>query len=520
MGLGEPRILLVQRPAVGLPRRLKGLDDFEDHAPLFNVLVGVGKITVLAAAHSHVRHLGVILRRRLQQRLAALAGHKFLAAFHLPAGQPVYRLFNARRHHVLGCHHRNKSGVAHHVPYMGADIAQHGQIPPCVPLILEAGGHLLADIPVDVCQHRVPLRLIGGFHELLRQRLVDLQLRGLVVAVFLVQLCLQVRNAALCLIKLRLRRQLLQNPGGLQSLRRAPLVLHHVGKHVQRRLRVAAVGRVVIERPAHGRVLLGHVAGFHGRLPVSQRLRPAHTLDRAAGVGNGRLVGIHLIGVLALQRQRLDIRHHLLRRGLGLQYRPHRLGDFFVLAALLGQLNIPRRLFALAHRAVQTAISAQKLLHLAQIGALLLLEHGPFPPQQLLQAAVAFKVFQLVFHNCHAVGVLGDLVLQIRNPLGVFLPISEGKSRQFRPVGRQAGFIALQPSHRVPVLGKALALPFGFGRPLRRRQQDFPVSRAALPVCGVFGQLPHFLLQLRGGFQLIANIVTFSELLDFLLELC
>ena len=240
---------------------------------------------------------------------------------------------------------------------------------------------------------------------------------------------MQVRNAALCLIKLRLRRQLLQNPGGLQSLRRAPLVLHHVGKHVQRRLRVAAVGRVVIERPAHGRVLLGHVSGFHGRLPVRQRLRPAHALDRAAGVGNGRLVGIHLIGVLALQRQRLDIRHHLLRRGLGFQYRPHRLGDFLVLAALLGQLNVPRRLFALAHRAVQAAIPAQKLLHLAQIGALLLLDSCPFPAQQLLQATVAFKVFQLVFHNGHAVGVLGDLIPQIRNPFGVFLPISEGKSR-------------------------------------------------------------------------------------------
>lgn len=214
---------------------VRPLGDLANEVLRLKRLVGVGKITVLAAAHSHVRHLGVILRRRLQQRLAALAGHKFLATFHLPAGQPVYRLFNARRHHVLGCHHRNKSGVAHHVPYMGADIAQHGQIPPCVPFVLEAGGHLLADIPVDVCQHRVPLRLIGGFHELLRQRLVDLQLRGLVVAVFLVQLCLQVRNAALCLIKLRLRRQLLQNPGGLQSLCRAPLVLHHVGKHVQRR---------------------------------------------------------------------------------------------------------------------------------------------------------------------------------------------------------------------------------------------------------------------------------------------
>ena len=228
----------------------------EDHAAFLDVLVGIGKVAVLSAAHSHILYLGIVLRRRFQQRLSVLAEHKFLAALHLAVGKSVHRLFNAGGNCVLCRHHRCESGVAQHVPHMGTGVAQHGQIPPRVPLVTESGGHLLSDIPVDIAQYRVSRLLIGRLHELLRQRRIDLQFRRFLVAVPFVHFRLQIIHAALCLIKLRFRRKRLQYPCGLQRLSGASLMLHHVGQDGQRGARVAAVGCVVVQCPAHCRVFL------------------------------------------------------------------------------------------------------------------------------------------------------------------------------------------------------------------------------------------------------------------------
>ena len=359
--LGEPDVLGVQRRSVALPGRFQRLQP-EDGPPLLHILVGVGEITVLPAAQGRLLHLGIVAPGCAQQRPIPLGGsHHRLAPLQLPAGDPVDRLLNGGGRQILHGHHRGETGVAHHIPHVGPGIPQHGEIPPGVPLVPEAGGHLPPDVPVDVPQGGVPCLLVLGPEEALRQLLVDLQLRPLAVPEPLVDLLLQVLNAPLYPVKLRLRGELLQDAGGLKRLGGAPLVGHHVLQDAESRFGVAGIGGVVVEGPAHGRVGLGDLALPHALRPVRQCLPPAHLRDLPGGVGDGFLIRVGVIAEGPLRRQFLNAGHHLIRRGLGLQNGPHRLGELPSVPGLPGHGDGPGRRLPLRDGAVLPHILVQNI---------------------------------------------------------------------------------------------------------------------------------------------------------------
>ena len=156
MRLGKPGVLQVQGGAVAPPGRLQRLVP-EDDPPLLDIPVGVGGIAVLSASKDLFLHVGEICPGRGEQGpVLPPKPHKALAAPHLSPANPGRRRLDGRGCQIFCGHHRREKGVAHHVPHMGPGVAQHGQIPPRVPLVHESGGHLPPDVPVQLLYGLVP----------------------------------------------------------------------------------------------------------------------------------------------------------------------------------------------------------------------------------------------------------------------------------------------------------------------------------------------------------------------------
>ena len=234
--LGKPHILRFKGGAVKSSRFFQSLAylfearhlALENDAPFLDRFIGVGKLTVFPAAHCHVLNFIEVRSSSTEQRFPTFPGDKCLAAVQFASRNLVHARFNACSDGIFYRHNRGKPGVADNVSDVCSRIAQHSQIPPRVPFVNEPGGHLTANVAVDVGQNVIPLRLVFRPQKPLRQLPIDLELRRLFIPVPLVDLLLQILYAALHLIQLRLRAELFQYARGLQGLCCAALVLHHI----------------------------------------------------------------------------------------------------------------------------------------------------------------------------------------------------------------------------------------------------------------------------------------------------
>ena len=234
---------------------------------------------------------------------------------------------------------------------MGPRVTQHGQVPPCIPLVHKPGGHLAADVTEQLLGRLIPRLLVFRLEQVLRKIRVYLQVRCILSVLFL-QFFLKVSHAPLHPVELPLRGHALEDTGGLHRLGGVSLMSHHFREHGHGGFEVSGVGRSIVQSPASGRIGLGYLAFSHGLRPLRQCSGVALVPNRILSVCDGGLICVGLVREHAGGRQFLYVLHGGIRCRLSLEDGPHGLRDLPVVRCPAGDPDLPGRLLARFNRAV------------------------------------------------------------------------------------------------------------------------------------------------------------------------
>ena len=117
----------------------------------------------------------------------------------------------ARLHEVFGVAQRNEHGVAHDVADVGSGVAQHGEVAPRVPPLLEGDGNLRGDVRDQRIHSGVPALLVGRRQHSLTQLVVHGDLRHRTLADLVFQLRVQPVHGLLHVVQFADRPGLLQH---------------------------------------------------------------------------------------------------------------------------------------------------------------------------------------------------------------------------------------------------------------------------------------------------------------------
>ena len=178
------------------------------------------------------------------------------------------------------------------------------------------------------------------------------------------ELAIEVLHSLFHHIQLAVRRQLLEEFPGLQSLTG---VVHHghvVGENVQiLRSTGFAVACLIQKGRIQRHLLVPALALPHIGGPVCQRLRPALCPQRAVGPPDLALVGVRREGQLPVLYGVHDLRNPAFQGGLRAHHRADRLADLFTRCIPLRHRGRPNRSRRLAHLPIlPPAGSARTLL--------------------------------------------------------------------------------------------------------------------------------------------------------------